>query len=174
MVNAGFGQTYQMDTIYVSASRLPTTQGTSRLVAVLDSAEIAQIGAHSIAELLNTIPGIHSRTRGPIGIQTDLEMAGATYNQVMVMVDGMRVNDPQTGHHTLNLPLRPQDLQRVEVVYGAGSAVHGPDAFGGVVNLVPHTVPQRHVALSSLWGKAKTNSDIAAVAQGATVRYNWS
>tara|TARA_Y100001978_G_scaffold201366_1_gene219564 strand:- start:394 stop:2259 length:1866 start_codon:yes stop_codon:yes gene_type:complete len=173
MVNTGFGQTYQMDTIYVSASRLPSSQGTNRLVAVLDSAEIARIGAHSIAELLNAIPGIHSRTRGPIGVQTDLEMAGATYSQVMVMVDGMRVNDPQTGHHTLNLPLRPQDLQRVEIVYGAGSAVHGPDAFGGVVNLVPHTVPQRHVALSSLWGKAKTNSDVAAVAQRATVRYNW-
>ncbi|MEC9207525.1 MAG: TonB-dependent receptor plug domain-containing protein, partial [Pseudomonadota bacterium] len=117
MVDTGFGQTYQMDAVYVSASRLPTTQGiSSRLIAVLDSAEIAQIGAHSITELLNTLPGIHSRTRGPKGVQTDLEMVGATYSQVVVMVDGMRVNDPQTGHHTFNLPLRPQDLQRVELV----------------------------------------------------------
>ena len=86
----------------------------------------------------------------------------------------MRINDPQTGHHTLNTPLRPQDLQRIEIVYGAGSAVHGPDAFGGVVNLVPRTTPQRNVTLSALWGNAQKDSDVAAVAQSASIRYGWN
>ena len=139
----------------------------------LDSAAIAQTGA-SIAELLSQLAGVHSRTRGPLGVQTDLAMAGATYSQVLVLLDGMRMNDPQTGHHTLNTPLRPQDLQRIEIVYGAGSAVHGPDAFGGVVNLIPRTTPQRNATLSALWGNAQKDSDVAAVAQSASIRYGWN
>ena len=175
LIHTAFGQTYLMDTVHVSASRLSATPGTnSRLIIVLDSAAIAQTGAHSIADLIHGLAGVHSRTRGPLGVQTDLAVAGATYSQVLLLVDGMRVNDPQTGHHTLNIPLRPQDLQRVEIVYGAGSAVHGPDAFGGVVNLVPHTAPQRNATLSALWGNAQKDNDVAAVAQSTSIRYGWN
>lgn len=166
---------YQMDPVYISASRLAIAADASgRHIAVLDSAEIARRGAASIADLLATLPGIHVRTRGPLGVQTDLEMAGASFSQVLVLVDGMRVNDPQTGHHNLNLPLRPEDLERVEVVYGSGSAVHGPDAFGGVVNLVPRSTPQKQVELSTHWGSSGGgDSDLAAVATSAALRYGW-
>ena len=135
---------YLMPTVYVSASRLPPAGAQMdkaadavRNVIVLDSAEIARRAPESISDLLSSLPGVDTRTRGPFGVQTDLEVNGATFSQVLVLVDGMRVNDPQTGHHTLNLPLAPQDLERVEITYGAGSAVHGPDAFAAVVNLVP-------------------------------------
>ncbi len=169
-------KTYLMDPVYVSASRLPDSLAAGgRQVVILDSAEIARRGATSIADLLSTLPGVHTRTRGPLGVQTDLEMAGATFSQVLVLVDGMRVNDPQTGHFNLNLPFRPQDLERVEVVYGAGSAVHGPDAFGGVINLVPRTTPLRQIELSTNWGESGgDNSDVAAVANAASLRYGWS
>jgi vitamin B12 transporter len=167
---------YQMDPVYVSASRLAISADASgRQVTVIDSTEIARRGATSIADLLSTLPGIHVRTRGPLGVQTDLEMAGASFSQVLVLVDGMRVNDPQTGHHNLNLPFRLEDLERVEVVYGSGSAVHGPGAFGGVVNLVPRSTPQRQVELSTHWGSGGgSNSDLAAVASTAALRYGWS
>ncbi len=173
--NAADETPYRLAPVYISASRLPIdVDASGRQVAVLDSAEIARRGAISIADLLATLPGIHARTRGPLGVQTDLEMAGASFSQVLVLVDGMRVNDPQTGHHNLNLPLRPEDLERVEVVYGSGSAVHGPDAFGGVVNLVPRSAPQRQVQLSTHWGSGGgSDSDLAAVANSAALRYGW-
>ena len=166
---------YQMEPVYISASRLAiSAEASGRHIAILDSAEIARRGAASIADLLATLPGIHVRTRGPLGVQTDLEMAGASFSQVLVLVDGMRVNDPQTGHHNLNLPFRPEDLQRVEVVYGSGSAVHGPDAFGGVVNLVPRSTPQKQVELSTHWGNGGgSDSDLAALASSAALRYGW-
>jgi len=173
---AADAEPYPMDPVYVSASRLPmATDDSGRHIAILDSAAIARRGATSIADLLSTLPGIHVRTRGPLGVQTDLEMTGASFSQVLVLVDGMRVNDPQTGHHNLNLPFRPEDLERVEVVYGSGSAVHGPDAFGGVVNLVPRSTPQRQVELSTHWGSGGgSNSDLVAVASAAALRYGWS
>jgi vitamin B12 transporter len=166
---------YQMEPVYISASRLAiSAEASGRHIAILDSAEIARRGAGSIADLLATLPGVHVRTRGPLGVQTDLEMAGASFSQVLVLVDGMRVNDPQTGHHNLNLPFRPEDLQRIEVVYGSGSAVHGPDAFGGVVNLVPRSAPQKQVELSTHWGSSGgSDSDLAALASSAALRYGW-
>lgn len=130
-----------VDPILVSASRLSNQDARqTRDIIVLDQAEIARRGATSIADLLATVAGVDARTRGPFGTQVDLEIDGATYSQVVILVDGMRVNDPQTDHHTLNLPLQPADLERVEILHGAGSSVHGADAVGGVVNLVPRVV----------------------------------
>jgi len=170
----GASPPYPLPTVYVSATRIPrefTVLG--RRVTVLDSAAIAARAATSIPELLAGLPGVHSRTRGPFGVQTDLEMAGASFSQVLVLVDGMRVTDPQTSHHNLNLPLRPGDLERIEVLYGAGSSAHGPDAFGGVINLVPRKDPVRHLELATRWGRSPDAGSVAAVGSGATLRYGW-
>ena len=166
---------YQFPPVYVSATRIPRELAAlGRRVVVLDSAAIAERAATSITDLLISLPGFHPRTRGPFGVQTDLEMAGATFSQVLLLVDGMRVNDPQTGHHNLNLPLRPEDLERVEVLYGAGSSVHGPDAFGGVINLVPRRHPARHLELASRWGRSLDAGRVVAVGSEATLRYGWN
>lgn len=166
---------YQLPPVYVSATRIPREfAALGRRVVVLDSAAIAERAATSIVELLASLPGLHPRSRGPSGVQTDLEMGGASFSQVLLLVDGMRVNDPQTGHHNLNLPLRPEDLQRVEVVYGAGSSIHGPDAFGGVINLVPRRQPARHFQLGTRWGRSLDDSGAVALGSEATLRYGWN
>ena len=117
---------YRMPEVFVSASRIAGDLATSgRNVLILDRQEIERRAATSIADLLGGLPGVDARNRGPFGVQTDLEVAGATFSQILVLMDGVRINDPQTGHHNLNLPLEPGDLERVEVVYGGGSAIHG-------------------------------------------------
>ena len=166
---------YQLPPVYVSATRIPREfAALGRRAVLLDSAAIAERGATSIVELLASLPGLHPRSRGPSGVQTDLEMGGASFSQVLLLVDGMRVNDPQTGHHNLNLPLRPEDLERVEVVYGAGSSIHGPDAFGGVINLVPRRQPTRHFQLGTRWGRSLDDSRAVALGSEGTLRYGWS
>ncbi|SVC07812.1 uncharacterized protein METZ01_LOCUS260666, partial [marine metagenome] len=125
--------------VLVSATRLSDDGAQTRHIVVLDRDEIDRRGASSLAELLGTVPGFDAQTRGPFA-QVDLGMDGATYSQLVILVDGMRVNDPQTDHHTLNLPLTPADLERVEILHGAASSVHGADAVGGVINLVPRTL----------------------------------
>ena len=160
--------------VHISATRIsPDFATPGRTVVVLDRDEIAARAAPSIAALLAGLPGVQIRTRGPFGVQTDLEMSGSSFEQVLVLVDGMRVNDPQTGHHNLNLPLAPEDLERIEIVYGAGSAVHGPDAFGGVVNLVPRASAAPRLDLATRWGKALDDSRTAAVGSEGALRYGW-
>ena len=169
---AAAADAYLLPPVYVSASRLPTEGvDVARNVIILDSEEIARLAPESISDLLSGLPGVDTRTRGPFGVQTDLEVNGATFSQVLILVDGMRVNDPQTGHHTLNLPLAPRDLERVEITYGAGSAIHGPDAFGAVVNLVPKNHPSNHLDLSGHWGETLGPTEVSGVGSDANLSY---
>jgi len=157
---------YELPTVYVSSSRLPQAGNfSSNHITIIDSSEIAQVGASTIAEILHLSASTHSRARGPLGVQTDVEMNGATFSQVLILVDGLRINDPQTGHHNLNLPIRPQDLKRIEINHSAGSGVHGPDAFGGIINLVTHQSVQKNISISSHWGRfPQDNSNVSSVA----------
>ena len=166
---------YRLPTVYVSASRIPDSLAAAgRNIVILDRPEIERRAAVSIADLLDGLPGVDARSRGPFGVQTDLEVAGATFSQVLLMIDGVRVNDPQTGHHNLNLPIEPGDLERVEVVYGAGSSVHGPDAFGAVINLVPLQETATRLDVGSHWGRALDGDSVSAVGSDVAVRHGWS
>lgn len=107
-----------------------------RSVTVLGREEIAASTATSLDELLALVPGLDAPARGPRGIQADLSIRGGSFEQVLILVDGMPLLDPQTGHHLLDLFLSPSDLERVEVLRGPGSASFGAGAFSGVVNLV--------------------------------------
>lgn len=157
----------------ISASRLSgELAGPTRDMIIVDAARIAELAPASITELLGSLPGVDVRTRGPWGVQADLEVDGSTFSQVLILVDGVRANDPQTGHHSLNLPLEPADLERVEVIYGAGSAVHGPDAFGGVINLVPKVSAQRRADVAARWG-ASLDDGATGVASDAALRWGW-
>jgi iron complex outermembrane receptor protein len=121
----------------VAASRI-ATDGISvgRRQVIMSREEIHQLPAQNLQELLTLIPGLGLTRRGARGVQGDLNLRGSTFEQALVLVNGVRVNNPQTGHHHLDLFIPLAAVERVEVLYGPGSAVHGPDAFGGAINIV--------------------------------------
>ena len=79
------------------------------------------------------------QSRGPFGAQSDILMRGSTFNQVLVLIDGMRINDPLTGHFNSNIPVSLTEVSRIEIYRGTASAIYGPDAVGGVVNIITKT-----------------------------------
>lgn len=121
------------ESVTVTATRLPAEAAVSRRTVVLEREEIVKLPVQSVQELLAYAVGASLLRRGPLGTQTDLSLRGSTFEQVAVLVDGVRVNDPQTGHFNLDLALALEAVERVEVTLGPGSAVHGPNAFGGTV-----------------------------------------
>jgi len=128
---------YQMDEVVVTASRFPTSfLDAVRFVTVFDSADIADAPVQSIQGLLLYSQGVNLRQRGPLGVQADIGIRGSTFEQTMVLLNGMKITDPQTGHHQLNIPVTLQDVERVEILHGQGSSIYGPNAFGGVVNII--------------------------------------
>jgi iron complex outermembrane receptor protein len=105
-------------------------------VAVLTRKEIERLPARSLAEILRYLPSVDVRRRGPDGVQADVGLRGADHNGTLVLVDGEPANDPQTNHLTLNLDVPADAIERIEVLYGAASALYGSEAIGGVINVV--------------------------------------
>lgn len=127
----------QLEDIIVSENRmeLPFSQ-ISRSIQLLTSREIGRLPAISVAELLGYVPGIDVRQRGPHGVQADISIRGGSFDQSLVLVNGIKLNDPQTGHHIMNLPLDVNQIERIEVLKGAGARIYGQNAFSGAINIV--------------------------------------
>jgi iron complex outermembrane receptor protein len=102
-------------------------------------------------DLLRLDPSITLEERGPGGVQADLSIRGATFEQTLVLVDGLRLNDPETGHLNLDLALPLEAVSRIDVLHGSGSTFFGSDAIGGAVNLLTAR-PTRDSASLTLGG----------------------
>jgi len=80
------------------------------------------------------------------GIQTDFSLRGSSFQQVLILLNGQRVNDPQTGHHNSDIPFTKEDIKKIEVIPGAGSSLYGPDAIGGAINFALRPPEDRKVS----------------------------
>lgn len=123
--------------VEVLATRVPLTQlQAPRLVTVLTAADIAAAAVHSINDLLEYAVGVDVRQRGEFGVQTDISVRGGTFDQITVLLNGVNISSPHTGHLTADFPVTVQDIERIEVLEGPCARVFGTSAFTGVINIV--------------------------------------
>ncbi len=123
--------------VVVTGSAAPAPLGNlGRDVEVISGEDIQALPFESVDDVLRMLSGVEVRSRGPFGAQTDFSIRGSNYGQSLVMVDGFRLNDAQAGHHNGDIPVPVAAIERVEVVTGAGSSLHGADAFGGTINVI--------------------------------------
>jgi len=128
------------DSVVVTADRVGApARTTGRRVSVYTRQDIADLSVNSIDQLLDVAAGVDVQSRGGFGVQSDLTMRGSTFNGVLLLLDGARINDPYTGHFLMDLPVPLSEIARVEVLRGPASALYGPDALGGVVHLITRT-----------------------------------
>ena len=125
-------------TVYASRLSQPLNQ-TGRAVTVIAGASVARYPVNSLDDLLRCLPALEVQSRGSFGAQADVSLRGSTFNQVLFLLDGMRLNDPLTGHFGAYLPITPAEIEQIEIIRGAGAALYGPDAVGGVINIVTKT-----------------------------------
>ena len=114
-------------------------------------------------------PSIDLQARGPNNIQTDISIRGGTFGQTLVLWNGLRLNDVQTGHFNLDTPVPLESVERVEILKGAGSTLYGSDAVGGVVNFVsqPPEIDEVRLRLSAgNFGVNEQHLDISLVRLG--------
>jgi len=135
---APFFHASAQDTLSIPEAVIQTTfseteAASPRNLVTLIPEVIAGAAQPSLDGLLETVPGIDARQRGPWGTQTDLSIRGGSFEQVALWVDGIRWSAPHTGHHLLNLPIDPEDIQRVQVVRGGGGALGSGGVTGGIV-----------------------------------------
>ncbi len=130
-------RTETIDSVKVTATRIPVAlQSTARIVTLLDSMTIASTPAETVNDLLKYTLGVDVRQRGAMGMQTDISIRGGTYNQVAVLLDGINITDPQTGHNSFDFPVNICDIERIEILEGPASRVYGTSSLLGAVNIV--------------------------------------
>lgn len=129
--------TVELDEIEVGATRVPVVfPGVARIITVMTSRELAKWPVNSIQEALRFMPGVDIRQRGPEGVQADISIRGGTFDQTLVLLNGINITDPQTGHHNLNIPVSFSQIERIEILEGPSARIHGPNAFSGAVNII--------------------------------------
>jgi len=156
-------QTKELTDVVVTASMLPQQEKeTGRNIISIKGASLQNLPISSIDELLKYLPGIETQQRGPSGSQSDIIIRGGTFQQVLVIIDGIRINDPLTGHFNGYIPLHPNDINRIEIIKGAAAAIYGSDAIGGVVNIITNGLQQKNntsLSVGSKWGSYQSRAN---------------
>ena len=135
----------RLQEVTVYATRLGQLAGqTGRYVTVVPGAALNRYPVTSLDDLLRFLPALEVQSRGSMGAQADITLRGSTFNQVLLLLDGMRLNDPLTGHFAGYLPITPAEIEQIEIVRGPGAALYGPDAVGGFINIVTKTFAATH------------------------------
>jgi vitamin B12 transporter len=122
-------------TIHENRFEIPFAEA-SRNISIIDSEDIKRIAARSLPEILSYVPGVDIRQRGPFGAQADISIRGGSFEQTLILINGIKMSDPQTGHHSLSLPINIHNIDRVEVLKGPGARIFGQNAFNGAVNFI--------------------------------------
>ena len=126
-----------LDDVEVTGSRAPLALGqAARMVTVLTRDEIQAAPVQSINDLLKMAVGVDVRQRGPLGAQTDVGIRGSTQEQITILLNGINICDPQTGHNAFDLPCDLSDIIRIEVLEGPASRVYGTSSLVGAINIV--------------------------------------
>ncbi len=133
-----------LDDVEVTGSRAPLALGqAARMVTVLSREEIQAAPVQSINDLLKYTVGVDVRQRGPIGAQTDVGIRGGTSEQITILLNGINICDPQTGHNAFDLPCDLSDIERIEVLEGPAGRVFGTSSLVGAINIVTtHAAPK--------------------------------
>ena len=126
-----------LGTIVVTGTRFHSTLASqTQRVTIITREEIESMPAKSVPELLSYVSGVDVIDKSGFGIQGDIGIRGATFQETQILIDGIRVNDSQTAHHNMDLPISFEDIDRIEILHGGGSSVYGPDGMGGVINII--------------------------------------
>ena len=158
-----------LEEVSVTGSRAPLTKSqAAKMVTVLDRADIAQAPVQSINDLLKYAVGVDVRQRGPIGAQTDISIRGGTSEQIILLLNGINICDPQTGHNAMDLPVDLNDIVRIEVIEGPAGRIYGTSSLVGAINVVT----QKKGSVREVKGKLKGNDrDITLHAEGGSYGY---
>jgi vitamin B12 transporter len=129
--------TLRLDELIIPGKHSPDIySGLSRIIQTVSKETISGMQSNNIQGILESITTLDVRQRGSHGVQADISMRGGSFEQVLILLNGMRINDPQTGHHNLNIPVNTSDIERIEILEGPGARIYGPNAFSGAINII--------------------------------------
>ncbi len=176
-----------LDDVSITATRIPESpSAVPPAVSVVSAADIEARGAKTVADAIKTVPGLGISDDGPEGAQKAVSIRGSTTNEVLVLVDGLRVNNAMSGIADL-ADIPADNIDRIEVLREGGSALYGGDAVGGVVNIITKKkaaplvltfengsyIPTAHVEGYG-FSKAEEGADAASLVDEQKAMFSWA
>lgn len=159
----------ELEEVEVTASRAPIARNqATKIVTVIPAREIATAPVTSIQDLLEYAAGIDVRQRGEGGTQADISIRGGTFDQIAVLLNGVNLSNPQTGHYSFDLPVNLSDIERIEVVSGPSSRIFGASAFAGAINIITKTGKENRISTDNYAGMHKLWKLEAAINHATT------
>ena len=128
--------TKTLEEVSITDSPLEPINQTGKIVTVITRQEIENLHPASIDDLLKYVSGIDIQTRGNQGVQADISLRGGTFDQSAILLNGINITNPHTGHYSLDIPLNVEDIERVEIIRGPSAIVYGASAFSGGINII--------------------------------------
>ena len=129
-------KTKELNEIQVEAGKAKIYPDANRIITVIDKAEIEKLPIQNLDELLDRVAGLDVRQRGTGGVQADISIRGGSFDQVLILLNGVNITDPQTGHYNLDIPIDLNDINRIEVLQGSAAHIYGLNAYSGAINIV--------------------------------------
>ena len=127
----------ELDSVIISSARIDVPfKKSARTIQVITADIIKNSAATNVADILQQVAGVDIRRRGTAGSQADLYIRGGGFDQTLLLIDGIKMDDAQTGHHTLNAALPLEVIERIEIVKGPAARIFGQNAFTGAINIV--------------------------------------
>ncbi len=161
----------QTESIVVTGTFIPSPlQESNRSVASLDTRKTPLLFI-SVIDYLQFDPSIDLQQRAPNGVQADLTILGSTFAETLVLLNGLRMNDAQTAHHDMDIPIPLEAISRIEVLHGAGSTLYGSDAMGGAVNFITSPVDGTELRVRAGGGNQGFNQEHVLA---SLLREHWS
>lgn len=129
--------TTQLSEVIITDNRFEDPlKNQTQQVSSLSAKHISTLPVRSLPEALSFVPGVDIRQRGALGVQADIGIRGASFEQTLLLINGMKLSDPQTGHHALTVPIPLLSIGQVDVLKGPAARVYGQNAFAGAVNII--------------------------------------
>lgn len=155
----------QLNEVIIAENRLQIPfNKQNRNIQIIDRKLIESLPAKSLNELLTYIPGVDLRQRGPFGSQADISMDGGTFEQTLILINGVKINDIQSGHNTMNLPIPTEAIERIEILHGPAARIYGINSISGAINIVT-VKPTKNTLHANVYGgssfkKSETNDKL--------------
>lgn len=157
-----WAQEPRKDVVVVTGNYEPVPlEEVDRNIRVLKVHGKPSLVSNTIIDFLNQDSSIDLRQRGPSNIQTDVSIRGGSFGQTLVLLNGLRINDVQSGHHNMDLPVTMEAIDRIEVLKGSGSTRYGSDAIGGVINIISKPPETNELRLRTAVGNFGVNEQRA-------------
>jgi len=155
-----FGQdTNSLNELVVTDNRIETSiMESGRNVQVLTKRQISALPVQNLNDLFQHISGVDFRQRGAWGAQADVSMRGGTFDQTLILVNGIKVSDPQTGHHAMNLGIDLNSIKQIEVIKGPAASRYGLNSFSGVINIITEPAESNKLEVGGSLGQAYDSS----------------